>query len=369
MQHPKSTRSYFLYFWFFSGVFSGSFSSKRHDVGMMFPVVHRLKSVAASLGEIPCRDSSLRSMLRNAFFGALVAIFPFGTLTSSTIQRETSDAQPFRVKGSFVIAAICRDGIIVASDSRGMLKDRQGRRIAYYDTNQKIFPLGDKLIADTGYASLNDPKISFLSALMLQFAESPAARSDVEKLPSSYFQFAAAVLPAAGANSAKFQTLVFAGFNGDKPQLCLYEGQSTQSVSCTFSGYISSPKQRISALQNVVSLSFAQAAQVMRKTIQDYASAVQPGLVGGPVVLRMITRKESDWLGDHPEWPHWNSFSDLDQDYQAGHVTFHLMPGVGKEELDKLIGEGAAWARVGRLASGDTTAGRGPVIDSSHAAQ
>src|SRR3974390_1439735 len=103
---------------------------------------------------------------------------------------------PIRIKGSFVIAAVCKDGIIVASDSRGTLKDHQGRRIAYYDINQKIFPIGDKLIADTGYASLNDPKISFLSTLMSDFAASPNSRVAVDALPDSYFAYASTVLPA-----------------------------------------------------------------------------------------------------------------------------------------------------------------------------
>src|SRR5215475_1057191 len=95
---------------------------------------------------------------------------------------------PIRVKGSFVIAAICKDGIVVASDSRGTLKDRRGRRIAYYELNQKIFPIGHKLIADTGYASLNDPKISFLSALMSRFAQDSLSQVDIHQLPHSYFK-------------------------------------------------------------------------------------------------------------------------------------------------------------------------------------
>src|SRR5215469_12225006 len=96
-----------------------------------------------------------------SFFALTVVV---GAVTTISFAGDSAQPAPVRVKGSFVIAAICKDGIIVASDSRGMLKDRTGRRLAYYDTNQKIFPIGDKLIADTGYASLNDPNISFLAA-------------------------------------------------------------------------------------------------------------------------------------------------------------------------------------------------------------
>lgn len=308
----------------------------------------RLRKVA-SLIALRRSGSNRWNAYRQAYVASLVSTLLVGISFGTTIQ-STTVPEPFRVKGSFVIAAICRDGIIVASDSRGMLKNLQGRRIAYYDVNQKIFPLGGKLIADTGYASLNDPQISFLSALMLRFADTVGAHVDVDKTPDAYFRFAETVLPHAGADSAKLQTLIFAGYKGLQPELCIYDGQSTQRVTCTFSGYLSSPRERISGLKDLRSLSFNQAAQVMRTTIEDYATAVQPGLVGGPVVLRTITRTGSEWFGGHPEWPRWTSFSDLNRDYSQGNVLFHLMPGVARTELDTLVEAGSAWARAGRRA-------------------
>jgi hypothetical protein len=297
-----------------------------------------------------------------AFFALTVIV---GAVTTISVAGDSAQSAPLRVKGSFVIAAICKDGIIVASDSRGMLKDRQGRRLAYYDTNQKIFPIGDKLIADTGYASLNDPNVSFLAALMLRFANNPFSRVDVDQLPHSYFSFAASLLPSAGAESAKLQTLVFAGFTGNKPKLCIYRGESGRTLGCSSAGYVSSPRERIQGLQNVQSLSFSEAAEVMRKTIDEYAAAVQPGLVGGPVVIRTITHSGSQWFGSHPDWPTWSSFTDLADDYWADHVSFRLMPGVVKGQLDALISEGDAWARAGHGASIPRTSGNAPVIDSS----
>jgi 20S proteasome alpha/beta subunit len=297
-----------------------------------------------------------------SFFALTVIV---GAITTISVAGDFAGPAPLRVKGSFVIAAICKDGIIVASDSRGMLKDRQGRRLAYYDTNQKIFPIGDKLIADTGYASLNDPNISFLAALMLRFANNAFSRVEVDQLPNSYFSFATSLLPSVGAESPRLQTLVFAGFTQNKPKLCIYHGESGRTLGCSSAGYVSSPKQQIVGLQNVQTMSFAEAAKVMRKTIDDYAAAVQPGLVGGPVVIRTITHSGSQWFGSHPDWPTWSSFTDLADDYKANHVSFQLMPGVIKTQLDALIREGDAWARAGQVASFPRASGSAPVIDSS----
>jgi hypothetical protein len=233
---------------------------------------------------------------------------------------------------------------MVASDSRGTLKNRDGRRIAYYDANQKIFPIGNSLIADTGYASLNNAKVSFLSALMSQFADSTGPRGRVDQLAYSYFKYVNVALPTDGAVSAKVQTLIFAGFNGPKPMLCIYKGESSRKMECRSSGYLSSPNQSIAGLERAGTLSFQEAAPLMQKAINDYAEAVQPSPVGGPVVIRAITPSKSDWWGSHPDWPNWMSFADLARDYKAGRLPFHLMPGVGKTELDSLIDQANAWA-------------------------
>lgn len=297
-----------------------------------------------------------------AFVIAASAILFVTVSTATTIK----DVAPVRIKGSFVIAVICKDGIIVASDSRGTLKDSQGHRIAYYDVNQKIFPIGKGLIADTGYASLNDPNISFLSALMSRFAKSPSSRVDVADLPASYFSYAATLLPQAGAESARLQTLVFAGFRQKTPVVCIYRGESDRTTKCSSAGYVSSPSQKISGLQNVSSLSFQQAAKVMRQTIDDYAAAVQPGSVGGPVVMRTLTQSSSEWFITHPDWPNWESFSDLAIDYKNGRVSFRLMPGIRQEQLDMLVEEGETWARAGQGANSGKVGMTAPVIGSNH---
>ena len=367
---------------FFLAGFLVILSAQRFEVGM----ISRVGPVSRLIARIR-QGVDLRACFRTVFsrqsapvgirpgsskwpafrWSRLCASFVIGSLVVGAVAQKSGQLPPVRVKGSFVIAAICRDGIIVASDSRGMLKDRSGKRIGYYDTNQKIYPMRDKLIADTGYASLSDPKISFLSALMSRFAKSDSSRVEVDQLPASYFRYSSDVLSNAGADSAKVQTLFFAGFKARKPEICVYQGQSNHAVHCTFQGYLSSPSQHIDELQNLKSMSFSQAAAVMRKTIEDYAAAVRPGLVGGPVVIRTLTPSGSEWFGSHPDWPEWDSFSDLEKDYDSGRVPFELMPGVAKTELDSLIVEGAAWARFGRSQDHESVSSGALGIDSLRA--
>src|SRR5579872_296046 len=294
--------------------------------------------------------NDFRQILKNL----TIVILVLAALSAAADTEPSNKVAPIRVEGSFVIAAICKDGIIVASDSRGTLKDKQGRRIAYYDVNQKIFPVGRELIADTGYASLNDPKLSFLSALMSRFARDPLSRVDVDRLPASYFNYIQTELPPAGATSARLQTLVFAGYSKGSPELCIYDGELDRSTKCRYSGYVSSPHQGIRGLENVSSLSFQQAADVMRNTIEDYAAAVQPGSVGGPVIIRTITSADSQWFNAPLDWPTWETFTDLANDYKAQRISFHLMPGITESQLDALIDDGVAWAHFEQTSNSES---------------
>jgi len=331
-------------------------SLRTPDLVMLFRKMYSVPQKRAF--SIPRSDS--RKLLKTL----LISLLLLGVLSPPVARTSSVQSAPIRVKGSFVIAAICRDGIVVASDSRGTLKDKRGRRIAYYDINQKIFPVGSKLIADTGYASLNDPKISFLSALMSRFANSPLSHVKVDQLPDSYFKYASLTLPALGAASARIQTLVFAGYEKSKPMLCIYDGEASRATKCRGSGYVSSPNQQIIGLREVSSLSFKQVARIMQQTINDYAAAVQPGSVGGPVVIRTITPSTSKWFDSPPPWPRWERFSDLAEDYRAKRVPFQLMPGISERELDTLIDEGDAWARFAQVSAAEKADGNAPVIGS-----
>ena len=104
----------------------------------------------------------------------------------------------------------------------------------------------------------------------------------------------------------------------------------------------------------------------MQRTIDDFAAAVQPGSVGGPVVIRTITRSTSRWLEKPPFWPNWQTFTDLEEDYKSQRVLFHLMPGVSKAQLDTLIDDGASWTRFGQASNLKNSPRDAAVIDSHH---
>src|ERR1041384_2669739 len=75
-----------------------------------------------------------------------------GTLIHTVILAAVVISQNLKLSshGSFAMAIICRDGLIVAADSRGTLSDSNGRKLAYYDAVAKVFMDGRNAIAYTG---------------------------------------------------------------------------------------------------------------------------------------------------------------------------------------------------------------------------
>jgi hypothetical protein len=163
---------------------------------------------------------------------------PIPVLLAFVIVGCPNGAAPLRAHGSFMLAAICRDGIVVATDSRSTLKDSHGKAIAYFDSSPKIFSVRVFTIAYTGHALLNDPKLSWLSAFVEEFARSRESDVPLEQLLPSLITFAEKRLSPEGRLSARQQTFISAGYAHGAPRLCYYQGQSDGSYGCISSGYL-----------------------------------------------------------------------------------------------------------------------------------
>jgi len=59
------------------------------------------------------------------------------------------------IKGSYFIAAICKDGIVIGADTRGAVLDSLSRPYGYFDSVQKVFALKSTILAEAGYISLH----------------------------------------------------------------------------------------------------------------------------------------------------------------------------------------------------------------------
>src|SRR5437870_1301326 len=64
-----------------------------------------------------------------------------------------------KFKGTYSIGAICKDGVVLAADSRGAFL-RDGTSVAYFDDIQKVFIVKNCLLSIVGLIALGDRFVS-----------------------------------------------------------------------------------------------------------------------------------------------------------------------------------------------------------------
>lgn len=241
------------------------------------------------------------------------------------------------IKGSFVIAAICQDGIIIASESRANIFDKAGKKqepIAYYDTEQKVFPLGNCAIAQTGQGLILNV---FFSAVVKQISNSPVI-PHVEHILPALLDHCRRSFPVEFVNEIRKQKLFAAGYTGNHPTICYFNEAQTPPFDCIQDhGYIQSAPT-ILRNHNPSNLSAEEAADLAERAIQAYAEEDDRWkTIGGPVSVLLITQDGCQWIKNTPSEQKWTYIQDFVRDYRSGKVEINPIPPATRGQLDKLL--------------------------------
>lgn len=136
------------------------------------------------------------------------------------------ESSPFFVHGSFAVATICIEGILIAAEFRGTIYDNSGKNLTYYDGVQKVFPIGKNAIAYTGTGHETIQNLYF-GALVDHFLETHKKEIPLEQLLPVFLDFAEKVLPAEASRQVRSQQLIAAGYVGTQPMACYYNEAQT----------------------------------------------------------------------------------------------------------------------------------------------
>lgn len=249
-----------------------------------------------------------------------------------------SGFERFNIKGSFVIAAICKNGIMVAAESRANIFDKTDEKkepIAYYDTEQKLFPIDhSRVIAQTGQGLILNV---FFSAIVGKISN-VLAKPQIDKLLPTFMAYHQKNYPEAFVNELKKQILFAAGYINSHPTICYFNIQQAQPYGCIQdSGFIESAPTILKE-HDISILSCEEAADLAEKAIQKYASEDKRWkTIGGPVSIVQITQDDCKWLKNEPCEQKWVYIQDFVRDYQSGNVDINLIAPATKQQLDDLL--------------------------------
>ncbi|MCL5029772.1 MAG: hypothetical protein M1480_12240 [Bacteroidetes bacterium] len=244
------------------------------------------------------------------------------------------------VEGSFVIAAICKDGIIIASDSRANIFDKRNQLqepIAYFDSIQKIYPIGINAIAETGQGLILN---LFFSAIIKSYKANTVSLT-IENLLPSFINYCKNNYPPELFREMRKQKLFATGYIGTMPTICYYnEDQPTGSFGCIQkSGFIESDSTLLYEYRNQLDkMSSDEVADLAIKAINDYAKNNDNWkTIGGQINVLLVTPQGTKWVKNMPPPQRWTYIQDFIGDFINGDVKINLIEPTTIEQLKNLF--------------------------------
>ena len=227
----------------------------------------------------------------------------------------------YQYGGTFIGAVICRDGIVMASDSRITFVDGDGRAFGYVDGFPKIYVDRGAAVAVTGLTSVEGEMFSSFVNRNRFLLDRP--------VNEILFGFAL-WLPFTNSNSIG---MISAGFVEGKPMLCSKAPIVPQS--CLNSGFVFnknslSLRDRLNRLGHLPTT--AEAADALKVAIEEYAQT--DPTVGGPTTLLKLTNEaRPEWLANPTLNNSLTQICDLVREHHAGRRR--ISPLGSPEELEQ----------------------------------
>lgn len=245
------------------------------------------------------------------------------------------------LKGSFVIAAICRDGIILASESRANFFDKtddEQQPIAYYDGIQKIFPVGSAAIAETGQGLILNV---FFSAIVGQFTQDLRVGIQTNQLLPTFVSYCEQKLSPVAVAEVKRQKLFSAGYIGSHPTICYFnQDQPGAPFGCIQdSGFIQSDVTLLTEYAEALpTMPAERMTDLVIEAIETYANQGDRWkTIGGPIDILLVAEESCHWIEKNSQTTDWKYIQDLITAYRAEELEINLIPPANRELLENLL--------------------------------
>jgi len=227
----------------------------------------------------------------------------------------------YQYGGTFIGAVICKDGIVIASDSRTTFMDEGGHAFAYLDGIPKIYVDRGAAVAVSGLTSVDGELFgSFVNR----------NRFLLERAVNEILFGFAVWLPFKNSNGIG---MISAGFLEGSPMICSKSPILPQS--CSHSGFIANKNSmslRNALIERGRPPTAMQAAAALTAAIEEY-SRTDP-TVGGPTTVVKLTKDAPpQWLTTRLTDSSAATICDLVREYRAS--LRRITPLATREEMDQ----------------------------------
>lgn len=252
--------------------------------------------------------------------------------------KDKQNPNPMGIKGSFVIAANCKDGIIIVSESRGNIYDKgkpNQQPIAFYDTVQKIFPIGNAAIAATGQGLI---ETRFFSTIIKEFENGLNQQPKIAELLKEFLKFCKRTCSPGEYSLLENQVLFAAGYENGTPILCYYDKRQANNPFYSGTADFIESEETIFKKKWTAESNCEDVADLADDAIKDHAKdGNRWHTIGGPTDVLKLSSTGVSWISKGTPDQTFSNLNDLRDAYTDGTFNPSLIPPATKQDLDTLI--------------------------------
>lgn len=221
------------------------------------------------------------------------------TILLSYYQVSFSQNYEYHVGGSFAIAAIGSDGIMIAADSRLNFHKVPENPLAYQDGVQKVFIIGTSVVAFLGTASI-DGDLLYKVIEDYKFVTPVIPKADL--LIRSLGAYVKSHYSEKGYQLFTKNIIISSSYTNGIPRISVYKGEITSQIASIIdSGYVQ-PAATTFSTQYLKKYNCIKMGKLATEAIYKYAkSSNKEASIGGDIRILKITEKEIVWLKNPPK--------------------------------------------------------------------
>ncbi len=239
------------------------------------------------------------------------------------------------LKGTYSIAAICKDGVVLAADSRGAFL-RADTSIAYFDSIQKVFTVRNCLLSIVGLIAFGD---KFVSYYVDEFEKT--LKSDIS--PDSCITLFLVYLSQFPEikNAVSRINILSAGYKDEHPIICFIVTK-TGLGKCAVDSGIAIQDRKINFGKGTkydeeycISHSCKQVSKIIEKEILNYAkNENKTSSIGGKIsIVCILKNKNINWIKNKPTKQRWKTKNEFISDYNSGKIKVTFFSADAREYL------------------------------------
>lgn len=216
-------------------------------------------------------------------------LFSTFIINQNTYCQNVEKSKNYNLNGTVIVAAICEDGILFASDSRSsfLLNEQFSNQVyAYLNNDLKLYKIGNFIIGNSGLSMFNK---KFVRDLVDDFNKINNNDSSVERTFDKYLAFLRIDNNLSDSLIFAESDFIIAGYENSKPKI-IAQGKKGRMYQGNIGNMIHSDIElkRCVKLDPKIKLTCQNLAPVMENAINYLAEYKNDNKIGGPIEIIQI---------------------------------------------------------------------------------